>query len=48
MQAFCRRHEIRPYRPGYRFLRGDPARQAEAKVELAALKKGRQKEGSSC
>lgn len=48
MQAFCRKHEIRPYRPGYRFLRGDPAKQAEAKVELAALKKGRKKEGSSC
>jgi transposase len=48
MQAFCRKHEIRPYRPSYRFLRGDPAKQAEAKVELAALKKGRTKEGSSC
>ena len=48
MQAFCRKHEIRPYRPGYRFLRGDPAKQAEAKVELAALNKGRKKEGSSC
>ncbi|WP_435018251.1 helix-turn-helix domain-containing protein [Tundrisphaera sp. TA3] len=48
MQAFCRKHEIRPYRPGYRFLRGDPAKQAEAKVELAALKKGRTKESSSC
>jgi len=48
MQAFCRKHEIRPYRPSYRFLRGDPAKQAEAKVELAALKKGRKTANSSC
>ena len=48
MQAFCRRHEIRPYRPTYRFLRGDPARQAEARVELAALKMGRPTAGCSC
>jgi transposase len=41
MQAFCRRHEIRPYRPTYRFLRGDPEKQAEARMDLAALKKGR-------
>jgi transposase len=40
MQAFCRKHGIRPYRPTYRFLRGDPARQATARDELAALKKG--------
>lgn len=48
MQAFCRRHEIRPYRPTYRFLRGDPAKQAEARVELAALKEGRKPASSSC
>jgi transposase len=48
MQAFCRKHEIRPYRPTYRFLRGDLAKQAEAKVELAALKKGRKTATSSC
>jgi transposase len=41
MQAFCRRHEIRPYRPTYRFLRGDPEKQAVAREDLAALKKGR-------
>lgn len=41
LQAFCRRHEIRPYRPTYRFLRGDPEKQAVARVELADLKKGR-------
>ena len=47
MQAFCCRHQIRPYRPTYRFLRGDPVKQAAAKVELAALKKGRNR-GTSC
>src|SRR5262245_27837234 len=40
MQVFCRRHGIRPYRPTYRFLRGDPQKQAAAREELAALKKG--------
>jgi hypothetical protein len=48
VQAFCRKHEIRPYRPSYRFLRGDPGKQAEAKVELAALKKGRKTASSCC
>ena len=41
MQAYCRRHGIRPCRPTYRYLRGDPARQAKAAGELASLKKGR-------
>jgi transposase len=40
MQAFCHKHGIRPYRPTYRFLRGDPAKQATARDELAALKRG--------
>ena len=40
MQVFCRKHGIRPYRPTYRFLRGDPAKQATAREELAALKRG--------
>ncbi len=38
MQRFCRRNEIRLYRPTYRLLRGDPVKQAEAKVELAELR----------
>ena len=38
MQRFCRQHGIRPYRPTYRLLRGDPVKQAEAKVELAELR----------
>jgi transposase len=37
MQRFCRRHGIRPYRPTYRHLRGDPVKQAEAVGDLAAL-----------
>lgn len=39
MRAFCRRHGVRPYRPTYRYLRGDPARQEAAQAELAGLKK---------
>jgi transposase len=39
LQAFCRKHGIRPYRPTYRFLRGDPGKQAQAREDLAALKK---------
>ncbi len=48
MQAFCRRHGIRPYRPTYRFLRGDPAKQATAREDLAALKRGRPPARWSC
>jgi transposase len=48
MQAFCRRHEIRPYRPTYRFLRGDPEKQAEARKELAELKRGRRPASWCC
>lgn len=40
MQVFCHKHGIRPYRPTYRFLRGDPQKQATAREELAVLKKG--------
>jgi transposase len=48
MQAFCRKHDIRPYRPTYRFLRGAPERQAEACAELAELKRGRKRASWSC
>lgn len=40
MQAFGHKHGIRPYRPTYRFPRGDPVKQAAARDELAALKRG--------
>ena len=39
MREFCHRHQIRPYRPTYRYLRGDPERQAQAQAELAEIKK---------
>jgi transposase len=48
MQAFGAKHGIRPYRPTYRFLRGDPAKQAKAREEVAELKKGRKRASSSC
>jgi transposase len=38
MQRFCRQHDIRPYRPTYRHLRGDPVKQAEAAEALADLR----------
>jgi len=39
MQRFCSKIDIRPYRPTYRFLRGDAAKQERAKEDLAGLKK---------
>jgi len=48
LQAFGVKHGIRPYRPTYRFLRGDPVKQATARAEVADLKKGRKRAGSSC
>jgi len=43
VQRYCSRIDVRPYRPTYRYLRGDPARQAEAKEDLADLKKKRRR-----
>jgi transposase len=37
MQRFCRKIDIRVYRPTYRFLRGNPEKQAKARQDLAAL-----------
>jgi transposase len=39
VHRFCSKIDVRPYRPTYRYLRGDPAKQAKAKEELADLKK---------
>ena len=39
MRDFCQRHAIRPYRPTYRYVRGDPEEQRVAQEELEALKK---------
>jgi transposase len=41
MREFCHRHQIRPYRPTYRYLRGNPQRQAQAQSELTVMKKKR-------
>ena len=41
MQRFCSKLGIRVYRPTYRYLRGDPEKQAVAREELAGLKKSR-------
>ena len=38
---FCRKLGVRVYRPTYRYLRGDPAKQAVAGGDLAGLKKSR-------
>jgi transposase len=39
MHRFCKKIGIRPYRPTYRYLRGDPAKQEKAKEDLEGLKK---------
>jgi transposase len=36
---FCRKLGIRLYRPGYHYERGDPDKQAQAREDVAALKK---------
>ena len=38
---FCRKLGIRLYRPGYHYERGDPQKQAQARQDIAALKKKR-------
>jgi len=37
MQRFCRKIGVRVYRPTYRFLRGNPEKQAQARQDLAEL-----------
>jgi transposase len=48
LREFCHRHQIRPYRPTYRSLRGDPQRQAQAQGELTELKRKPRGESVSC
>jgi transposase len=48
MRVFCQRHGIRPYRPTYRYLRGDPEQQRVAREELEALKKKPSAVRASC
>jgi transposase len=42
MRAFCTRHGVRPYRPTYRYLKGDSVQQAAARQDLDAFKKNAQ------
>jgi transposase len=39
MRAFCTKHDVRPYRPTYQYLKGDPDQQEAARQNLATLKK---------
>jgi transposase len=48
VQRFCAKIDIRLYRPTYRYLRGDPEKQAQAKQDIAALQKKRRRVRSSC
>jgi transposase len=48
MHRFCSKLDIRPYRPTYRYLRGDPDKQAKAREDLAELKRGRPPVTSCC
>jgi transposase len=48
VQRYCAKIDVRPYRPTYRYLRGDPAKQEKAKEDLAGLKKKRRRARSSC
>jgi len=40
VQRLCRQLDIRLYRPTYRYLRGNAAKQAKAREDLAELKRG--------
>jgi transposase len=48
VQRFCSGIGIRSYRPTYRYLRGNPEKQAQAKKDLADLGKERRPANSSC
>jgi transposase len=48
MQRFCSKVGIRLYRPTYRYLRGDPDKQAKAREDIDALKRGRRPASSFC
>ena len=48
VQRFCAKIGIRPYRPTYRYLRGDPAKQQKARGDLAELKGGPKGTNSCC
>ena len=45
---FCRKLGIRLYRPSYHYERGNPEKQAQAREDIAALKKKRRRGRSPC
>ena len=45
---FCRKLGIRLYRPSYHYERGNPIKQAQARQDIAELKKKRKQVRSSC
>jgi transposase len=45
---FCRKLGIRLYRPSYHYERGQPEKQAQARQDIAELKKKRRQERSCC
>jgi transposase len=47
VQRFCSKIGIRLYRPTYRYLRGDKDKQAQARADIDALKRGRRPATSS-
>ena len=48
MQRFCSKIGIRPYRPTYRHLRGNPDKQQQTREDVAELKRGRRPASWSC
>lgn len=44
----CRKLDMRPCRPTYRYLRGDAVKQQKAREDLAALKRGPKRMSLSC
>ena len=48
MQTFCAKHGVRPYRPTYRDLKGNPAQQETARQDLQDFKKKPTPTSSSC
>jgi transposase len=48
VQRYCRKIDIRLYRPTYRYLRGNPDQQAQARQDIEELKKKRRRANSCC
>lgn len=48
MRTFCTTHGVRPYRPTYQYLKGNPQAQATARQDLATFKKKPKLANLSC